>query len=175
HKRVASAPQDPLRHRNRVTARAAGDPDPPTRPSPARSHVAVGADAGGERVHGQACGAGGAVRGDGRVHGARRALRRGRRRRGRALGGGAQPAVRRLQERHRRPQGLVADHLLHRAEGGRPRERGARRIHPRLPLQDRGRACPHLRRHPRAPRLPPRPIRRCVCAEAACHCHCRCF
>ncbi|KAI8522300.1 hypothetical protein RHMOL_Rhmol11G0014300 [Rhododendron molle] len=41
----------------------------------------------------------------------------------RAHRGGAQPPLRRLQERHRRPPRLLAHHFLHRSEGGVPRQR----------------------------------------------------
>jgi hypothetical protein len=89
---------------------------------------------GGGRLHGQAGRAGGAVRRDdgrdekGRVRG----VRRRRRRRG-AVRRGAQPAVCGLQERHRRAARVLAHRVLHRAEGGGERQRGARRPHQAVP------------------------------------------
>ncbi|KHN08951.1 14-3-3-like protein [Glycine soja] len=58
-----------------------------------------------------------------------------------------EPPLRRLQERDRSAPRLVAHHLLDRAEGGEPRQRGSRLRHPRLPIQDRVRALQHLRRY----------------------------
>ena len=46
-----------------------------------------------------------------------------------AYRGGEEPAVGRLQERDRRPQGLLEDRLLHRAEGGEQGGRGQAEAH----------------------------------------------
>lgn len=120
-----------------------------------KRHSHGGGNTRGERVHGEAGGAGGAVRGDGGVHGEGVGDAAGE---GRADRGGAEPAVGGVQERDRGAAGVVADHLVDRAEGGVEGKRGAREHHQELPVQDRDGALQHLRRHSQDARRPPHPF-----------------
>ena len=65
-----------------------------------------------------------------------------------ADGGGAQSAVRGVQECDRSAEGVVADHVVDRAEGGEQGQRAEREAHQGVPAQGGGRAVEDLPRHP---------------------------